>query len=105
MVEAFTTALVTAVTTVVVTLDPESIFFVGRLHPLVEEVLPAVRKRLEERLPAVSQVTVAAQVLGLSTARGAVHSCLTLAQARLREALLDARRQVPHAEQQPAPAF
>lgn len=105
VVEAFTTALVTAVTTVVVTLDPESIFFVGRLRPLVEEVLPEVRKRLEERLPAVPRVTVATQVLGLSTARGAVYSCLTLAQARLRAALLDARRQAPRAEQQPAPAF
>ncbi|WP_206791954.1 ROK family transcriptional regulator [Amycolatopsis sp. MtRt-6] len=105
VVEAFTTALVTAVTTVVVTLDPESIYLVGRLRTLVEEVLPEVRKRLEERLPAVPRVTVATQVLGLSTARGAVHSCLALAQARLREALLDARCQAPQADQRPSPAF
>lgn len=105
VVEAFTTALVTAVAIVVVTLDPESIFFVGRLRTLVEEVLPEVRKRLGERLPVVPRLTAATQVLGLSTARGAVHSCLTLAQARLREAVLDARRQASRAEQQPAPAF
>jgi predicted NBD/HSP70 family sugar kinase len=105
VVEAFTTALVTAVTTVVVTLDPESIFFVGRLRTLVEEVLPEVRKRVEQRLPAVPRLTVATQVLGLSTARGAVYSGLTQTQARLREALLDARRQAPRAGQQPAPAF
>lgn len=104
VVEAFTTAMVTAVSAVVVTLDPESIYFVGRLAALVEQVLPEVRTRLEERLPAVPRLAVARQVLGLSTARGAVHSCLTLAHARLREALLDARRQAPRVEQ-PAPAF
>ncbi|PWK86995.1 putative NBD/HSP70 family sugar kinase [Lentzea atacamensis] len=104
VVEAFTTAMVTAVSAVVVTLDPESIYFVGRLRTLVEEVLPEVRTRLEERLPAVPRLTVVTQVLGLSTARGAVYSCLTLAHARLREALLDARRQAPRVEQ-PAPAF
>ncbi|GAA3685487.1 ROK family transcriptional regulator [Lentzea roselyniae] len=104
VVEAFTTAMVTAVSAVVVTLDPESIYFVGRLRTLVEEVLPEVRTRLEERLPAVPRLTVVTQVLGLSTARGAVYSCLMLAHARLREALLDARRQAPRVEQ-PAPAF
>jgi predicted NBD/HSP70 family sugar kinase len=104
VVEAFTTAMVTAVSAVVVTLDPESVYFVGRLRTLVEEVLPEVRKRLEKSLPAVPRLAVATQVLGLSTARGAVHSCLTIAQGRLREALLDARRQAQRPEQ-PAPAF
>lgn len=104
VVEAFTTAMVTAVSAVVVTLDPEAIYFVGRLRTLVEEVLPEVRKRLGSTLPAVPRLAVATQVLGLSTARGAVYSCLTIAQNRLREAVLDARRQGPRAEQ-PSPAF
>jgi predicted NBD/HSP70 family sugar kinase len=104
VVEAFTTAMVTAVSAVVVTLDPEAVYFVGRLRTLVEEVLPEVRERLGSTLPAVPRLAVATQVLGLSTARGAVHSCLTIAQNRLREAVLDARRQGPRAEQ-PSPAF
>jgi predicted NBD/HSP70 family sugar kinase len=104
VVEAFTTAMVTAVSAVVVTLDPEAIYFVGRLRTMVEEVLPEVRKRLGSTLPAVPRLAVATQVLGLSTARGAVYSCLTIAQNRLREAVLDARRQGPRVEQ-PSPAF
>ena len=46
VLEAFTTAIVTAVSAVAVTLDPESVYFVGRLCPLVDEVLPEVRSRL-----------------------------------------------------------
>ncbi|WP_202919446.1 hypothetical protein [Saccharothrix deserti] len=102
--EAFTTAIVTAVSAVVVTLDPGSIYFVGRLRPLVDEVLPEARKRLGESLAAVPKLTVATQVLGLSTARGAVYACLTIAQGRLRDAVLDARRQGQRTEQ-PSPAF
>ncbi|ONI92274.1 hypothetical protein ALI22I_04845 [Saccharothrix sp. ALI-22-I] len=104
ILEAFTTAIVTAVSAAVVTLDPDSVYFVGRLRPLVDEVLPEVRKRLGESLPAVPKLTVATQVLGLSTARGAVYACLTIAQCRLRDAVLDARRQGQHTEQ-PSPAF
>lgn len=104
VVEAFTTAMVTAVSAVAVTLDPESIYFVGRLRALVEEVLPEVRVRLGQCLPSVPRLAVATQVLGLSTARGAVYSCLTIAHGRLREALLDARRQGQRVEQS-APAF
>jgi predicted NBD/HSP70 family sugar kinase len=104
VVEAFTTAMVTAVSVVAVTLDPESIYFVGRLRALVEEVLPEVRVRLGQCLPSVPRLAVATQVLGLSTARGAVYSCLTIAHGRLREALLDARRQGQRVEQS-APAF
>ncbi|BAS18516.1 xylose repressor (plasmid) [Arthrobacter sp. Hiyo8] len=51
VVEAFTTAIVTAVSAVAVTLDPESVYFVGRLSPLVEEVLPEARRRLSLSLP------------------------------------------------------
>ncbi|NKE63900.1 hypothetical protein FXN61_47265 [Lentzea sp. PSKA42] len=104
VVEAFTTAVVTAVSAVVVTLDPESIYFVGRLRTLVEEVLPEVRVRLEQCLQSVPRLAVATQVLGLSTARGAAYSCLSIAHGRLREALLDARRQGQRVGQS-APAF
>jgi predicted NBD/HSP70 family sugar kinase/biotin operon repressor len=104
VLNAFTTAIVTAVCAVTVTLDPESVYFVGRLQPLVDEVLPEVRGRLDERLTTVPEVTVATQVLGLSVARGAVHACLGMARDRLRDALLDARRQDQQTEQY-APAF
>jgi hypothetical protein len=65
----------------VVTLDPESVFFVGRLRPLVDEVLPEVRRRLGTSLP------------GLGMSRD-----------RLRDAVLGARRQGQQVEQL-APAF
>jgi hypothetical protein len=57
--------MMTAVTAVTVTLDPESIHFVGRLRPLVDEVLPEVRRRLGNRLPTVPRLRAPAQVLGL----------------------------------------
>ena len=99
VLDAFTTAVVTAVSAVAVTLDPESVFFVGRLRPLVEEVLPEVRRRLGESLTTAPEVKAPTQVLGLSVARGAVHACLALARERLRDAVLEARRQGPPAEQ------
>ncbi len=102
--KAFTTAVTTAVSVVAVTLDPESIYFVGRLSPLVEEVLPEVRKRLGHNLPAVPRITAVSQVLGLSVACGAVHAALAMAHNRLRDALLKARAQGPQQEQT-APAF
>jgi predicted NBD/HSP70 family sugar kinase len=104
VLDAFTTAVVTAVTAVAVTLDPESVFFVGRLSPLVDEVLPEVRSRLDRSLPAVPEVRTVTQVLGLSVARGAVYACLAVARERLGDAVLEARRQGPNA-QQPLPAF
>ena len=104
VLEAFTTAVVAAVCAITVTLDPESVYFVGRLQPLVEEVLPEVHGRLDARLTTVPKVTVAAQVLGLSVARGAVHAGLGKARGRLRAAVLDARRQGQETEQY-APAF
>ena len=104
VLEAFTTAIVTAVSAVVVTLDPESVYFVGRLRPLVDEVLPEVRRRLDQSLPAVPEIKVVTQVIGLSVARGAVYACLTMAQNRLRDAVLEARRQGQRTEQT-APAF
>jgi predicted NBD/HSP70 family sugar kinase len=104
VLEAFTTAIVTAVSAVAVTLDPESVYFVGRLRPLVDEVLPEAHKRLSKSLPAVPEMTVVTQVLGLSTAHGAVYACLTIAQNRLREAVLEARRQGQQPDQS-APAF
>ncbi|WEH19812.1 ROK family transcriptional regulator [Streptomyces sp. VNUA24] len=102
--EAFTTAVTTAVRVVAVTLDPESVYFVGRLSPLVEEVLPEVRKRLEHSLPAVPRISTVSQVLGLSVACGAVHAGLAMTHNRLRDALLKARAQGPRQEQA-APAF
>jgi hypothetical protein len=102
--DAFTTAVVTAVCAVTVTLDPESVYLVGRLQPLVDEVLPEVRVRLGERLTRVPEVMLATQVLGLSVARGAVHACLGLARGRLRDAVLDARRQGRQTKQY-SPAF
>jgi predicted NBD/HSP70 family sugar kinase/biotin operon repressor len=104
VLEAFTTALVTAVSAVAVTMDPESVFFTGRLRPLVEEVLPDVRRRLGATLPAVPEVVAATQELGLSVARGAVHASLGVSRERLRDAVLGARRQGLQTEQS-APAF
>ena len=101
---AFATAIVTAVSAVAVTLDPESVYFVGRLRPLVDEVLPDVRRRLDESLTTVPEVKVAPQVLGLSVARGAVYACLGVTRDRLRVAVLQARRQGQRVEQF-APAF
>jgi predicted NBD/HSP70 family sugar kinase len=92
VMEAFTTAIVTAVGAVAVTLDPESVYFVGRLSPLVDEVLPEARKRLAQTLPAVPEIRVAPQVVGLSVARGAAYAGLALAQSRLRESILEVGR-------------
>ena len=89
VVEAFTTAIVTAVGAVAVTLDPESVYFAGRLSPLVDEVLPAARKRLAESLPVVPELRVASQVVGLSVAQGAAYAGLDLARSRLRESMLE----------------
>lgn len=104
MLRAFTTAVTTAVSIVAVTLDPESVYFVGRLRPLVDEVLPEVRERLEHSLPAVPRITTVSQELGLSVACGAVHACLAMTHSRLQDALLKARAQGPKKEQA-APAF
>jgi predicted NBD/HSP70 family sugar kinase len=104
VLEAFTTATVTAVSAVTVTLDPESVFFMGRLRPLVDEVLPEVRRRLDKSLPTVPAVKAPTQVLGRSVAQGAVYSCLAIARSRLREAVLESRRPGQQAEQS-APAF
>ncbi|WP_306969279.1 ROK family transcriptional regulator [Streptomyces afghaniensis] len=104
VLEAFTAAIVTAVSVVAVTLDPESVYFVGRLRPLVDEVLPEVRRRLERSLPAVPEIRTVPHQIGVSTAQGAVYACLTMAQERLHEAVLGARRQGQAAEQSP-PAF
>jgi predicted NBD/HSP70 family sugar kinase len=93
VLDAFTTAVVTAVSAVAVTLDPESVFCVGRLRPLVDEVLPEVRRRLEKNLPTVPEVKAVPQVLGLSVARGAMHACLGIVRDRLRDGVLEARRQ------------
>jgi len=96
VLEAFATAIVTAVSAVAVTLDPESVYFVGRLRPLVDEVLPEVRSRLDQSLPTVPEIKSVTHVLGLSTARGAVSACLGIVQNRLRDAVLGqfARRNV-----------
>ncbi len=104
VVEAFTTALVTAISSVAVTLDPESVYFVGRLCPLVDEVLPEVRRRLGQRLPAIPDVAIVTQLLGLSVARGAAYEGLSITHNTLRDAVLDARRQ-SQASQQAEPAF
>ena len=104
VLDALTTAIVTAVSAVAVTLDPESVYFVGRLRPLVDEVLPEVRRRLDKSLTTVPEVTVAPQVLGLSVARGAMYACLGMARDRLRDTVLEARRQGQD-PQQAAPAF
>ncbi|MEU2537877.1 ROK family transcriptional regulator [Streptomyces iakyrus] len=103
VLEAFTTAIVTAVSVVAVTLDPESVYLVGRLRPLVDEVLPEVRGRLDRSLPAVPEIRTVPHLIGLSTAQGAVYACLTMAHERLRDAVLGARRQ-SQAEHS-APAF
>ena len=91
VVEAFTTAIVTAVGAVAVTLDPEFVYFVGRLSPLVDEVLPEARRRLAQSLPTAPEIRVVPQVIGLSVARGAAQAGLALAQSRLRESMLEAR--------------
>ena len=74
VLDAFATALVSAVTAITVTLDPASVYFVGRLQPLVDEVLPEVRGRLGNILTTVPEIAVPSQVLGLSVARGAVNA-------------------------------
>ena len=91
VMEAFTTAIVTAVGAVAVTLDPEFVYFVGRLSPLVDEVLPEARRRLAQSLPTAPEIRVVPQVIGLSVARGAAQAGLALAQSRLRESMLEAR--------------
>jgi predicted NBD/HSP70 family sugar kinase/biotin operon repressor len=102
--DAFTTALATAVSAVAVTMDPETVFLVGRLQPLVDEVLPDVRRRLDDVLASAPEVSTPTQVLGLSVARGAVHACLRVARDRLRVAVVESRRQERPLEQA-APAF
>jgi len=104
VLDGFTTAIVTAVSAVTVTLDPESVFFVGRLRPLVDEVLPEVRRLLDKSLTTAPEVKAPTQVLGLSVARGAVYASLGMARDRLRDAVLESRRQGPHSEQS-VPAF
>ncbi|MEU0672311.1 ROK family transcriptional regulator [Streptomyces sp. NPDC006172] len=104
VLEAFTAAIVTAVSVVAVTLDPESVYFVGRLRPLVDEVLPEARRRLDRNLPTVPEIRTVPHLIGLSTAQGAVYACLTMAHERLRDAVLGARRQSQAAEQS-TPAF
>ncbi|GGT99170.1 ROK family transcriptional regulator [Streptomyces coeruleorubidus] len=104
VLRAFTTAIVTAVRVVAVTLDPESVYFVGRLRPLVDVVLPQVRERLDQSLPAVPEIRTGPHQIGLSTAQGAVYACLTIAQERLRDAVLGARHQNRLTERS-APAF
>jgi len=103
VLDAFTTAIVTAVSAVAVTLDPESVFFTGRLRPLLDEVLPEVRSRLDKTLTTVPEVTAPTQVLGLSVARGAVYACLGVARERLRGAVLEGRRQGPHRDLRSVP--
>ena len=90
--EAFTTAIVTAVGAVAVTLDPESVYFVGRLSPLVDEVLPEARQPTGAKPSRVPEIRVVPQVIGLSVARGAAYAGLALAQSRLRESMLEASR-------------
>ncbi|HET7734795.1 MAG TPA: hypothetical protein VFK52_02370 [Nocardioidaceae bacterium] len=102
VLDAFTTAVVTAVCAVAVTLDPDSVYFVGRLQPLVDQVMPEVRRRLLEVLSSVPHTATAQQVLGLSVAQGAVDAGLGLVRAVLRDAVLDARRP---SQSTPAPAF
>lgn len=104
VLDAFTTAVVTAVSVVAVTMDPESVFIVGRLQPLVDEVLPEVRRRLDKTLPTVPDIQAPTQVLGLSVARGAVCACLGATRGRLRDTVLEARRPGRHAKVS-TPAF
>ncbi|MFD6172076.1 ROK family transcriptional regulator [Streptomyces coeruleorubidus] len=104
VLQAVTTAIVTAVSVVAVTLDPESVYFVGRLRPLVDVVLPQVRERLDQSLPAVPEIRTGPHQIGLSTAQGAVYACLAMAQERLRDAVLGARHQNRLTERS-APAF
>jgi len=104
VLDAFTTAVVTAVSAVAVTMDPEAVFLVGRLRPLVDEVLPDVRRRLDDVLASAPEIRTPTQVLGLSVARGAVHACLRVARDRLRVAVVESRRQGRSVEQA-APAF
>ena len=103
VLDAFTTAIVTAINIVAVTADPESVFLVGRLQPLVDEVLPEGRKRLDTCLRVAPQVTAPAQVLGRSVARGAVYAGLEISRSRLRETVLQVRR--GHRAPRSAPAF
>lgn len=104
VLEAFTTAMVTAVRAVAVTLDPESVYIAGRLCPLVDEVLPEVHRQLAQSLPSVPKISVVTQVLGLSVARGAACAGLAMVQGRIRDAVLEARRQAP-APHKAVPAF
>ncbi|RHW27017.1 ROK family transcriptional regulator [Nocardioides immobilis] len=104
VLDAFATAVATAVSAVAVTMDPETVFLVGRLQPLVDEVLPDVRRRLDDSLPSAPEVKAPTQVLGLSVAQGAVYAGLRAARNRLRVAVLESRRQSRPAEQA-VPAF
>ena len=61
----------------------------ARLRPLVDEVLPEVRRRLDKSLATVPEVEAPTQVLGVSVALGAVSECLGMARDRLRDAVLE----------------
>lgn len=76
----------------------------GKLRPLVDVVLPQVRGRLDQNLPAVPEIRTGPHLIGLSTAQGAVYACLTITQERLRDAVLGSRQQNRLTEQS-APAF
>lgn len=104
VLEAVTTALVTAVTTVGVTLDPDRVYFVGRLQPLVEQLLPGVRAQLKRTLGAVPRIEAIPLVIGRATAQGAVYSALATAQKRLLEVVLTARH-LAQVRSEPVHAF
>ena len=92
MNDALVTALVTAISTAAVTIDPEDVYFVGRLQPLVAPVLDRVRTRLDAMLAVVPRITALPGTIGRSTTRGAVRAALAESHDHLREVVLTARQ-------------
>ena len=81
--DRFVTGLVSAVSVVTLSYDPEVIVFNGRLLPLVERVLPELRAGLAGQLPAVPDLRVTA-LGGFAGAIGAAQVAVRAGRAMVR---------------------
>ena len=80
----FIHGLVTAISTITLTTDPDIVIFNGRMIPLVESVLGTVRIALAQTIPSVPTLQVTTSD-GYSAAHGAAVSALEAAHSELLE--------------------